>query len=84
MKKTLALSLLGGSEQTAATHTGLALKTVQRWPEVLNRTAADRVIAAVLRQEHNRCVRLGLMHLYPDPEFIAEVYALPPEEVAPA
>lgn len=80
MKKETALALLGGSLHLAAQRTGLSIVTVRKWPEVLSRAHADRVIAGAVRLEWETNKRLGLLHLYRERlELLEDAHALPDE-----
>jgi hypothetical protein len=59
MKKTTALTLLGGTESTAARALGCARQSVNQWPDELPRRIADRVIAARVRQEWAQGLQAG-------------------------
>ncbi|ATH99520.1 hypothetical protein EGY22_12925 [Alcaligenes faecalis] len=50
MKKQHAIQLLGGSVSSAASAIGIMPQAVTQWPEDLPPRIADRVIAAVARQ----------------------------------
>lgn len=50
MKKSEAISLLGGSVSKAAKAIGINPQAVSQWPDELSRAIEDRVIAAVARQ----------------------------------
>jgi len=49
MKKSDVLTLFDDSIALAAHKMGVAVRTVESWPEVLDRAKVDRVIAALVR-----------------------------------
>ena len=51
MKKDHAIELLGGSTSDAAAAVGISYQAVTKWPDVLPRRIADRVLAAWVRRE---------------------------------
>jgi transposase-like protein len=51
MQKKTALALLGGDVSSVARHVGCTRQSVHKWPELLPRRIADRVLAARLRLE---------------------------------
>lgn len=50
MLKTKAIELLGGTPSAAANAIGISYQAVHKWPEVLPKKVADRVVAAVARR----------------------------------
>ncbi|KTT15840.1 hypothetical protein [Pseudacidovorax intermedius] len=50
MLKSKAIELLGGSIAAAAAEIGITYQAVYKWPDVLPRSIADRVISALARQ----------------------------------
>lgn len=54
MKKEHAIQLLGGSVTSAASAIGIMPQAVTQWPEDLPPRIADRVIAALARQDPKR------------------------------
>jgi hypothetical protein len=50
MRKTWAISNLGGHKRTAAVLIGIGPDAVRAWPEALNDVVRDRVIAALVRR----------------------------------
>jgi hypothetical protein len=51
MLKSEAIELLGGSIPAAAKAIGITYQAVDKWPEVLSARIADRVLAALARQQ---------------------------------
>lgn len=51
MRKSEALKLLGGTPAAAASAIGITPQAVYAWPEELPPTIADRVLAALYRQQ---------------------------------
>lgn len=54
MLKTEAIQLLGGSIPAAAKAIGITYQAVDKWPDVLSPRIADRVLAALARQQQPR------------------------------
>jgi hypothetical protein len=52
MLKTEAIDLLGGTVSAAAKAIGISWEAVNKWPDELPPRIADRVQAALWRQEH--------------------------------
>jgi hypothetical protein len=50
MLKTKAIELLGGTVKDAAHEIGISYQAVHKWPDVLPKPIADRVVAAVARR----------------------------------
>ena len=50
MLKAKAIELLGGTTASAAREVGVSYQAVDKWPPVLPRRIADRVLAAVARK----------------------------------
>lgn len=85
MKKETAYALLGGSHLAVARWTGLSIVTVRKWPDVLSRAHADRVIAGAVRMEWDTNKRLGILHLYRERlELLQDAHALPDDELIAA
>jgi hypothetical protein len=51
MLKSEAIELLGGSIPAAAKAIGITYQAVDKWPDVLSARIADRVLAALARQQ---------------------------------
>lgn len=51
MKKEYAIKLLGGTIHSAAESVGISYQAVKKWPDALSPAVADRVIAAVARND---------------------------------
>ena len=51
MLKSEAIELLGGSIPAAAKAIGITYQAVDKWPDVLSARIADRVLAAMARQQ---------------------------------
>lgn len=51
MLKTKAIELLGGTPSAAAEKVGVTVQAIQQWPEELPDRIADRVLAAIAREQ---------------------------------
>lgn len=71
MKKTTALTLLGGTDAAAARALGCTRQNIHQWPDELPRRVADRVIAARVRLEWSQGMQAGLVPAQL-PELIAD------------
>jgi len=60
MKKSRAIKLLGGTVGSAAKAVGITSSAVTQWPDVLPPRVADRVTAAIARQERAAAKRNAL------------------------
>lgn len=56
MLKSEAISLLGGTATSAASAIGVTPQAVTGWPEELPPRIADRVLAALYRQQHGNAL----------------------------
>lgn len=71
MNKAHALKLLGGSVSAAARRLKVSTSAVSQWPEVLPRSAEDKVLAALAR-EHLPAELIGAERAPPIPAPAAE------------
>jgi hypothetical protein len=59
MLKSKAIELLGGSVASAAKAIGVSYQAVDKWPDELSPRIADRVLAALARQEAPTLMRVA-------------------------